>query len=55
MGLMEYFYSFLYSKKKCEHCGRQYYIKKKDLMEDTLYDVCSYNCAMNKLSNHCKK
>lgn len=55
MGLREYIYSFFYVKKTCEQCGKRYYINRKDSSEETLYDICSYNCAMNKLSNDCKK
>ena len=55
MGLIEYAYSFFYVKKTCEQCGKKYYINKKDACEKTLYDVCSYNCTMNKLSEHHRK
>ena len=55
MGILNYVYSFFYVKKTCDQCGKKYYMSKKDSSEDRLYDVCSYNCAMNKLSNHCKK
>lgn len=55
MGILNYVYSFFYVKKTCDQCGKKYYMNRKESSEDSLYDVCSYNCAMNKLSNHCKK
>jgi hypothetical protein len=54
MGIINFVYSLFYVRKTCEYCGKKYYMDKKDSLEESLYNVCSYNCAINRLSNDCK-